>query len=160
MIKPASQRREGGNRKQHLDQSHTAMKGAAGCDPTDLEIFELEGCWEAHNRLVGEPLAKFSITADTNTRVWTPRKRVIMAGGPTFQLVETKTEGQTDTVTFLPHAPRGSCRGDPSTGRPHCCKNKAEAFHVLTGKESQDLLSLNRKKKKKTSKVGDCTFLK
>lgn len=34
-------------------------------DPTDLEIFELEGCWEAHNRLVGEPLAKFSIAADT-----------------------------------------------------------------------------------------------
>lgn len=35
-----------------------------GLDPFGLEIFELEGCWEAHSRLMGEPLAKFSITAD------------------------------------------------------------------------------------------------
>lgn len=77
--------------------SHSLNPG--GLDPFGLEIFELEGRWEAHTRMMGEPLAKFSTTTDKLTHQSVDSKEGSSwgRGGPRIHLVETETEGRTNS---------------------------------------------------------------
>ena len=86
-----------------------------GLDPFGLEIFELGGRWEAHTRLMGEPLAKFSTTADKLThQSGTPRKGG-NGGGEVPRSNEWRLKQKVGLIVrYLPHALRRVL------GRPQC----------------------------------------